>query len=109
MRRASEAKLITAAITYDDIGQPVHTNTEVSIPVIVSPITRNEWTAAGQMGFSPDVKLSTPSINYDGQNEAVFEGNTYSIYRVYDSGEIAELYLERKAGVNYVAPTPPSE
>lgn len=97
--RGSQATLITYATTYDDIGQPVSAKTQAIIPVTVSSITRNEWSAAGQLGVSPDVRLSTPRMNYGGQTEVTFEGQDYGVYRTYEKGDIVELYLERKGGL----------
>lgn len=97
--RASVVKLVSYVVTYDEIGQPVHTSSDITVPCTVSSITRNEWSAAGVLGINPDVRLTTPLINYSGQTEAEFEGVDYSIYRTYERGDIVELYLQRKAGI----------
>lgn len=64
-------------------------------------ITRNEWFKAGQNGMNPEIMLTTPAINYSGEDVIEYKKIRYGIYRTYhqeDSDEI-ELYLRRKGGV----------
>lgn len=96
--RASVAKLIGHTIEYDSIGQAFGSEVVREILCDVASVTRLEWMQAGQLGVNAQLKLVTPSINYQGETEAEYEGSRYGIYRAYSDGDIIELYLERKAG-----------
>lgn len=96
--RAATAVLVAEEITYDDIGQPVRTETEREIMCTVSGITRTEWAEAGKLGMDPQVKLITPAFNYNGERTVIFEGKRYGVYRTFVSTDRLELYLEKKAG-----------
>lgn len=69
----------------------------------VSGITRSEWAAAGQLGHKPSLVATVPVIDYQGEQEAIFHENRYSIYRTHPTkdGWDVELYLEARTGVTY--------
>lgn len=96
---SSVASLINKTITYDSIGQAVETTTTTEIFVEERAITRQEWAEAGRLGLNPQIQLSTPSMNYSGQTDIIYNSKTYGIYRTYKNGGNIELYLELKGGL----------
>ena len=64
-------------------------------------VSRTEWYEGGREGMKPEIVFVTPSVNYNGQQEAEFCGRRYRIYRTYrrKAAEETELYLEEQAGV----------
>lgn len=96
--RAAVASLIGWTITYDEIKQPVKTESSKTVPVKVHSVTRQEWADAGRVGLNPQVMLSTPRFNYSGELAVDFEGKRYGVYRTYERGDIIELYLNLKGG-----------
>ncbi len=96
------AYLITQTHKKDELGQYIP-GEEKKIEILVSEesITRTEFFSAGRNGMKPEIMLKTATVNYSGQNEVIYEGMRYSIYRTHkveETDEI-ELYLQKKAGV----------
>lgn len=104
--------LIGVAYTEDEIGQLVPMETERAVWASIQSVTRAEWAQAGQAGLNPELVLTMPRVNYNGQKIVELRKDCgqvvrYGVYRTYfdrDSDEI-ELYLEQKAGVTNVEPT----
>lgn len=103
-----EITLIGSAYTVQN-GVRTKSETQSTVLCEIGSPTRAEWGAAGQQGFQADLVARTPIENYDFQEQAVFRGKMYSIYRSFlneQTGE-AELYLERKQGHDvWAVPTP---
>lgn len=74
--------------------------TQTLILVEVKSVSRLEYFSAGQNGLASSYVLVTNSANYDGQNEVIFEGKRYSIYRTFRDPENddIELYLQLVQG-----------
>lgn len=100
---SNAAKLINQTTSYDNIGQPTHTESQTTIFVEEKSITRAEWSEAGRNGFNPEILLVTPFMNYNGQRFVEYKSIRYAIYRTYQSGDNIELYLEKKGGVGAVS------
>ena len=95
------AYLLSKTYTEDMIGQRIPAEGGRMIFVSEGAITRNEWFKAGQNGMNPEIMLTSPAINYSGEDVIEYKKIRYGIYRTYhqeDSDEI-ELYLRRKGGV----------
>lgn len=85
-------------IGEDNIGQPIVNTVEKEIFVSARSIGGSEFYNAGRNGLRAELSLVTSEYNYNGENEVVYDGKQYTIYRTYhadDSDEI-ELYLERR-------------
>lgn len=69
----------------------------------VGGVTRSEWAAAGQLGHRPDLMVTVPEVDYEGELTAIFHGTRYRVYRTYTQldGWDIELYLEAQQGVTY--------
>lgn len=104
--------LIGVAYSEDEIGQLVPMETERAVWASVQSVSRAEWAQAGQAGLNPELVLTMPRVNYNGQKIVELRKDCgqsvrYGVYRTYfnsDSDDI-ELYLEQKAGVTNVEPT----
>lgn len=104
--------LIGVAYSEDEIGQLVPMETEQAVWASIQSVTRAEWAQAGQAGLNPELVLTMPRVNYNGQKivelrKSCGDAVRYGVYRTYfssDSDDI-ELYLEQKAGVTNVKPT----
>lgn len=102
MNKAITIKLLTKTYTTDSMGQRTFTTTEKEVFATLSSISRAEWTSysqSGRQGLVPAYVASVFFGDYNGENECVYEGQTYGIYRTYQrDDEQVELYLEKKAG-----------
>lgn len=102
MNKAITIKLLTKTYTTDSMGQRTYTTTEKEVFATLSSISRAEWTSysqSGRQGLVPAYVASVFFGDYHGENECVYEGQTYGIYRTYQrDDEQVELYLEKKAG-----------
>lgn len=102
MNKAITIKLLTKTYTTDSMGQRTYTTTEKEVFATLSSISRAEWTSysqSGRQGLVPAYVASVFFGDYNGENECVYEGQTYGIYRTYQrDDEQVELYLEKKAG-----------
>ena len=88
----------------NSIGQYVEVGEALTeIFAEINSITRTEFSAAGRIGFNPDIFFRTPLINYDGEDEVEYDGKRYLIYRTYispENSDYIELYAQKKAGVS---------
>ena len=112
MDKAAVFTLIALTYTVDAIGQrvpftqsttgdpePAETTRDVYARRIDS-VTRDEWAAAGQMGFQAEYRVTMFLHDYEGETIAELNGKRYGIYRTYHSDpDTIELYLGEKAGV----------
>lgn len=91
-------KLLARTITTNSIGVEEETITELEIPIIkVEDVYLNEFYAANETGFKPELRLRISNLNYSGQMELIYKGTTYSIIRTEEpyADEII-LICERK-------------
>lgn len=75
-------KLLSTQITTDSIGVETETTSEVIVPIIkIEDVYANEFYQANEQGFKPTLRLRISSLNYSGENELIYMGDTYSIIR----------------------------
>ena len=102
MNKSTTVKLITKTYSTDVMGQRTYTTTENEVFATITSITRAEWVSysqTGRQGLVPAYVALVFMGDYNGENECVYDGNTYGIYRTYErDDEFVELYLEKKAG-----------
>ena len=92
--------LIASRYDMDEINQQIAVTTERDVWCFVTSASRAEWNSAAVRGLQPELVVTTPACNYDGELAAIYHGVRYSIYRTYrqnDTDEI-ELYLSREVG-----------
>jgi SPP1 family predicted phage head-tail adaptor len=90
--------LITQAITIDDYGNEVATETEKVVFCEVDSITQSEFFQAANTELNPEYKFTVFFGDYDGQPIVEYHDVRYAIYRTYRADDNLELYAERKIG-----------
>lgn len=100
----SEAKLHLETPTYrtDELMQRTPDGTALrSILCQVKTVTQTEWTNAAKLGLKASWCVSVWADEYRGEEKAVLDGISYTIYRTFRKSESdrMELYLGRKVGV----------
>lgn len=102
MNRAVTIDLLTKTYTTDDMGQKIYTTESTTVYATLTSISRAEWVSysqTGRQGLVPAYVATVFFGDYHGENECVYDGQTYGIYRTYErDDEQVELYLEKKAG-----------
>lgn len=91
------------SVTYekDQYGVNRAIKTERKVYCDVSSVTSAEFFQGGAQGLKPDLRFVMSIFDYEDEEELIFEGKTYSIYRTYrGKNDDIELYTERKQGVN---------
>lgn len=95
--------IILIALTYsqDEIGQMVATEQRTPVWASIQSVSRLEWMQAGQQGLNPSLMVSTPIVNYSGEEQVEVGGKQYAVYRTYfnRNSDMVELYLTEKAGI----------
>ncbi|MBQ6815587.1 MAG: phage head closure protein [Lachnospiraceae bacterium] len=98
----STIKLVSYTYDEDELGRDIKSDPiETEILGEILGITRTEWRAAGQNNVNADIMFKTKILNYNGEKEAIVNGEKRVIYRTYtppDSDDI-ELYLKYEGGV----------
>lgn len=99
MDRSKAFYLVANAYTVDNIGQRVATQTKRLVYGRIGSVTRNEWSAAGELGIKPEYTLTMFSGDYAGEKTVEMDGKFFGIYRTYQTlNDDIELYLEWKVG-----------
>ncbi len=99
MNHAHKITLLTSKYTQDYIGQWIKTVEETNVYAIVSSVTMSEFYQAGMQGFKPEYRMTIWMNEYHREEELVYDGKVYSIYRTYlrEDGRI-ELYVTERKG-----------
>lgn len=103
MNKSVTIDLLKKTYTTDAMGQKVYTAQTKTVFATLTSISRAEWVSYSQTGRQGLVPAYVATIffgDYEGENECVYDGQTYGIYRTYErDDEQVELYLETKAGL----------
>ena len=92
-------ELVGVEYSTDAIGQRVASETRREVFATVQSVTASEFFAGGQNGLRPDKRFTVFSPDYEGEEQLIFNGRRYSIYRTYERpDEQTELYCELKTG-----------
>lgn len=82
----------------DSLGQSITKEKPVLIFCSKLSITRAEHSAAGQLGYKPDIMLIVDSESYDNEKHLEYQGKRYSIYKNFMRVDgFTELYCEVNA------------
>lgn len=93
--------LLTTTYTENQYGVPVASCTKTEVFCERSSVSRNEFFEAGRNGLNPQFVFTVFKGDYQGETVCEYEGQTYSIYRTYETDDdYIELYVERKGGTN---------
>ena len=90
--------LLSTSIQSNSIGVEEETQTQIECPIIkIEDIYANEFYQANEQGFKPSLRVRISTLNYNGEPELIYMGETYSIIRTQEP-EADELILvcERK-------------
>lgn len=93
--------LITVTTEKDDLNQIVEkTRTTASVFAEIGSVSQTEFFSGGRMGLNPSLKAVIYDFEYNGEPIVKYNGNLYSVYRVYyvNGTDKVELYLEEKGG-----------
>lgn len=94
--------LIKENVTVDQYGnEAVTTGAPREVFASVKSVGRNEFYAAAHAGLKPEIVLQIRAVDYQGEEQAEYNGLTYQVIRTYQtSTDWIELVCERKV-VNY--------
>lgn len=100
MDRSNTILLVAKTYDQNEIGAFMPVKTERKVYCDVRSITRAEWYDAGRQGFKPEIAFVMFAPDYRGEDEVIFNGHRYSIYRTYIAqNEIIELYCQDIGGL----------
>ena len=91
-------ELISRSYTTDALQQRVAVETSREVWAHISSVSRSEFFQAGQNGLKPEVVVTTPLVNYCGEELCNIGSKRYHIYRTYfsDRTDEIELYCEER-------------
>lgn len=100
MERFCDLTLVSKSYTKDSLGQLVATETTTDVMGTVRSVSAAEFFRGGEEGLKPECVFLVWAYDYGDQEEVVYNGTTYAVYRKYfnDDGKV-ELYTEKKVGV----------
>ncbi len=99
MDRSIDFYLLTTVSYQDELKQFQETTRKRLVFGKLSSVTASEFFAGGQNGLKPEFQIVMFAPDYYGEKTLEFNGEVYTIYRVYfTSNGMAELYVEKRAG-----------
>ncbi len=89
--------LISETFQKDEFGNDIPQRTEKELVAEIQSVKQSEFFKAKHEGMSSEMVAKIFYLDYNGEREAVIDGNRFKIYRTYQSpnAETCELYLER--------------
>ena len=70
---------------------------ETEVIASINPVGRDEFTAAGQLGYKATSQLEVWDFEYDGPTEVSIDGKRYRTYGPKSNGK-TELYIAERVG-----------
>lgn len=90
--------LLKKEYSQDEYGNVISTETQTEVLCDIRSLTRNEYYSAQQAGLRPSFVLLLNGFEYNGENEAIFKGEHYTLTRIFQTDfETIELTATRKA------------
>ncbi len=85
-------------ITSDSIGVQQEQITETEVPIIkIEDVYANEFYEAEAQGYKPELRLRLSDLNYSGEPELDYMGETYTVIRTQNpTTDEVVLVCERK-------------
>ena len=93
-------ELVGFTVELDELLQEVKTPVKKQVFANKRSVSQTEFFNGGQGGLRPQYQFEIRLSEYSDESELIFDGKTYSIYRVYEKGENIELYCELRVGDN---------
>jgi SPP1 family predicted phage head-tail adaptor len=82
----------------DNVGNQIAATSKREVWARLESVSRAEFAAGGEQNLKPELMAVVCQFDYEGEEEAEYNGKKYRIYRTYaplDSDRI-ELYLTRR-------------
>lgn len=94
--------LISSEMETDENGVEHAVRNERQVFCRKQSVTRAEFFDGGRAGLNPEYMFTVFAGDYLGEDELVYAGRAYGIYRTYhpEGSDYIELYAARKGGVN---------
>ena len=100
MDRSDVITLVSYTSTQDDYGVWKKTKAEKDVFCSVDSVSASEYFEGGRNGLNPEYRITMFAGDYSGEEEVVYNGKAYGVYRTYHAKtDVLELYVERKGGV----------
>lgn len=104
MDRSDIITLVAYTSQQNDYGVWEKTKSERDVFCSVDSVTRSEFFEGGRNGFNPEYRITMFYADYNGEDEVIYNGQAYGVYRTYHAKtDELELYVERKGGVNVIS------
>ena len=87
-------KLISVAVTENDMGDKIEKETETEVFANKRSIRQSEFYQAAATGLRPEIMFEVWSEEYSNQPRLEYGSKQYTIIRAYDKGEITELVCQ---------------
>lgn len=89
--------LISETFKKDNFGNDIPQRTEKELVAEIQSVKQSEFFKAKHEGMRSEMVAKIFYLDYNGEREAVIDGNRFKIYRAYlpPEAEMCELYLER--------------
>lgn len=96
--RDVNCKLVATSFLSNEIGVQTETRVETDCPIIkIEDIYANEFYAANEQGYNPNLRLRVSNLNYENQQELIYMEKTYNIIRTQEiTPDELILICERK-------------
>lgn len=90
--------LLTTKKEQDELGRFFSKKEKRQVLCKVRSVSFSEFFNAGRNGLNPALEFLVFSGDYNGEQEAEYRGQVYSVYRTYKNGDYTELYVQREGG-----------
>ena len=86
--------------TYDDVGEPIETSTEIEVYAKILSIGQQEFYQAQATGLKPELKFEIADyLDYEDEKELIHDNKRYRILRTYRKST-RQLEITVYGGVN---------
>lgn len=92
--------LIKQNYQTDELGQDIPIEEEREVFCAILPIYSTEYTKLHLQGIKPRIAFVMQKEEYGGETLIAYQGQRYTVYRLYPVGEMLELYCEVRKGGN---------
>lgn len=86
-------------MTQNAIGEWIPAIVRVEVFAQIQEVSSSEFFAASQIGLAAEKRFLVFAGDYQGETVLDYDGNNYSVYRTYTSGDYIELYCQFDAGI----------
>jgi len=91
MRYQDTISLLKSTVADNDIGDSVPVKTSRTVYANKKSIRQSEFYQAATTGLRPQCMFEIRTVEYQNEDELIYDGETLRIIRTYDKGEYIEL------------------